>query len=74
MNWRQLLKQMKLDNIRTVAPNFFEASGGYTMKVNGFNDDTANNLTNAIVAFITYSGGDANRINTHGQIRKIRGI
>ena len=30
----QLLKQMKLGNIKTVAPNFFEASSGDTNTIN----------------------------------------
>lgn len=72
-NWKLLLKRMKLDNIKEKAPNFFLASGGYEMKVKPYRDDKANGLTNAIVDFINFSGGDANRINTQGQLRKIRG-
>jgi len=72
-NWKPLLKIMKLDNIKQKAPGFFELSGGYGMKVNPYSDKTANGLTKAIIDFIIFSGGDANRINTQGQLRKIRG-
>lgn len=72
-NWKKLLKRMKLDNIKEKAPGFFELSGGYEMKIKSYRDDNANNLTKAIVDFINFSGGDANRINTQGQMRKING-
>ena len=72
-NWNPLLKRMKLDNLKQKAPGFFELSGGYDMKVKPYRDTTANDLTNAIIDFIIFSGGDANRINTQGQLRKIKG-
>lgn len=72
-NWKQTLKKMKLNNIKAKAPEFFELSGGYKMKVKPYNDKSANNLTTAIVDFIKFSGGDANRINTQGQLRKVKG-
>jgi len=64
---------MKLDNIKQKAPGFFELSGGYEMKTNPYRDKTANDLTKSIIDFIIFSGGDANRINTQGQQRKING-
>jgi hypothetical protein len=72
-NWKPLLKRMKLDNIKKKAPGFFELSGGYEMKVKPYRDKTANDLTKTIIDFIIFSGGDANRINTQGQLRRIRG-
>lgn len=72
-NWKPLLKKMKLDSIKDKAPGFFELSGGYEMKVKPYSDKNANSLTTAIIDFIIFSGGDANRINTQGQLRKIRG-
>jgi hypothetical protein len=72
-NWKPLLKRMKLDNIKQKAPGFFELSGGYEMKVKPYRDNTANDLTKTIIDFIIFSGGDANRINTQGQLRRIRG-
>ncbi len=70
-NWKPLLKRMKLDSIKEKAPGFFIESGGYDMKVKPYSDTTANGLTSAIIDFIIFSGGDANRINTQGQLRKI---
>ena len=72
-NWKKLLKRMKLDNIKESAPGFFELSGGYDMIVKPYKDTTANELTKSIIDFITFSGGSAVRINTQGQLRKIRG-
>lgn len=72
-NWKPLLKRMKLDSIKEKTPGFFDLSGGYTMKVKPYSDTTANGLTNTIIDFIIFSGGDANRINTQGQLRKIKG-
>ena len=72
-NWKPLLKRMKLDSIKQKSQGFFELSGGYEMKVKPYRDNTANELTNAIIDFIIFSVGDANRINTQGQLRKIKG-
>lgn len=72
-NWKPLLKRMKLDNIKQRSPGFFELSGGYGMKVKPYRDNTANGLTQAIIDFIIFSGGHANRINSQGQLRKIKG-
>lgn len=72
-DWKPLLKRMKLDSIKEKAPGFFELSGGYEMLVKPYGDKTANDLTKAIIDFIIFSGGDANRINTQGQLRKIKG-
>lgn len=72
-NWKKLLKEMKLNHIKATAPGFFELSGGYDMIVKPYKDNTANELTKSIIDFINFSGGTANRINTQGQLRKIRG-
>ncbi|MGN6297932.1 MAG: hypothetical protein ACTHM7_14190 [Ginsengibacter sp.] len=72
-DWKKLMRKMKLDNIKQKAPGFFELSGGYGMLTKPYRDNTANGLTNAIIDFIIFSGGDANRINTQGQMRKING-
>lgn len=69
MNWKEHLKNMKLRHIEQKAKAFFEASGGYTMKINAYTDKTANGLTRAIIDWINYSGGYANRINVQGQVR-----
>ncbi|HUZ58681.1 MAG TPA: hypothetical protein VMU83_07860 [Hanamia sp.] len=72
-DWKKLLKRMKLDSIKEKAPGFFELSGGYDMIVKPYRDNTANDLTKAVIDFINFSGGDANRINCQGQVRKING-
>lgn len=72
-DWKKLMRKMKLDNIKEKAPGFFSLSGGYEMKTKAYRDDFANGLTNAIIDFIIFSGGDANRINTQGQLRMING-
>lgn len=71
--WKPLLKRMKLDSIKAKVPGFFDLSGGYDMRVNPYSDTTTNGLTKAVIDFINFSGGDANRINTQGQLRKING-
>ena len=71
--WNKELRALKLENIKKKAPGFFDLSGGYEMKVKPYNDTTSNGLTGAIIDFIIFSGGDANRINAQGQLRKIKG-
>ncbi len=73
MNWKQLLKELKLEYIARTAPGFFELSGGYRMQVKPYSDKTANGLTNCIEDFIKHIGGYANRISTTGTMRKING-
>ncbi|MEJ7738529.1 MAG: hypothetical protein WKF97_13950 [Chitinophagaceae bacterium] len=68
-----MMKQLKLEHLRATAPGFFEASGGYTMQVKPYTDKTSNGLAKAIIDFINFNGGDANRINTTGTMRKIKG-
>jgi hypothetical protein len=70
---KKQMKRMKLDWLKATAPGFFEASGGYTMTVPGYSDSTANALTKAIIDFIRFRGGDANRINTSGIMRRVNG-
>jgi len=72
-NWKKEMKQMKLEHLKATAPGFFEASGGFTMTVPGYSDSTANKLTKAVCDYIKFLGGDANRINTTGTMRKING-
>ena len=72
-NWKKLLKRMKQNSIKEKAPGFFIESGGYDMIVKPYRDNTANGLTKAVIDFINFSGGDANRINCQGQVRKING-
>jgi hypothetical protein len=73
MNWKQKLKELKLDYIRRNHPDFFELSGGERMKIKAYDDRTANGLTNCIEDFVKHIGGYANRINTTGTLRKVNG-
>ena len=69
IDWRAMLKKMRLENIRQTAPNFFEASGGFDMAVPAYSDSTTNGLTKTIIDFLTFSGHWASRVNTQGQAR-----
>ena len=69
-DWKQQLRQMKLEHIKAESPAFFGLSGGYKMKINPYKEDTANGLTRAIIDWLNYSGCYANRINVQGQVRK----
>lgn len=73
MNWKNLLKRLKLEYIKETAPGFFELSGGYAMEVKPYKDSTANGLTRCIEDFIKHQSGYVNRVNTTGIMRKIGG-
>jgi hypothetical protein len=73
MNWQHEIKQLKYRYLESRAPNFFEASGGETMKLKPYDDSTSNGLTTCIVDWIKFLGGDAQRVNTQGQLRKMNG-
>lgn len=69
MIWKDQLKEMKLNHLKTKAPGFYEMSGGPRLKVKSYSDSTSNGLTTAIIDWVKFSGGDANRINSQGQVR-----
>lgn len=74
MNWKHLLKRMKLESIKAKAPGFFELSGGYAMQVKAYSDTTANGLTNCIEDFINHlpdGVGEACRQNSTGMPRQM---
>ena len=73
MKWQDELRQLKLDYLKQTAPGFFELSGGYRMKLKSYSDQTTNGLTNAVYDWLKYSGHYVNRINSQGQMRKIKG-
>jgi hypothetical protein len=73
INWKRLLKEIKLRYMEETTPGFFAASGGYTMEVKPYTDKTANGLTKCIEDFVKHSGGYSNRISTTGTMRKIGG-
>lgn len=67
--WQDMLKDMKHVYIERTAPGFYAASGGKTMKLKSYRDDTANGLTAAIIDFLKFSGHYAHRINSMGTAR-----
>lgn len=73
MNWKERLRQLKLDWLKEEAPNFFEASGGNNMGLKPYTDTKANGLTRCIIDWIKFHSGDANRINSQGNFRRING-
>jgi hypothetical protein len=68
-NWKIELTKMHLDWIKKESPNFFEASGGYSMKIKPYSDSTTNGLTRCIKDFLTYLGHYVIRTNRQGQAR-----
>ena len=72
-NWKHLLKDLKLQWLQKNHKDFFEASGGYSMQIKPYRDDTANTLTRSIQDFAKHIGGYSNRISTTGTMRKIGG-
>lgn len=72
-DWKAELKAMKLAYIEKTAPGFYKASGGDTMKLKPWSDKTANGLTTCVCDWIKFHGGDAQRVNTTGTMRKING-
>lgn len=73
IDWKAELKAMKLAYIKKTAPGFYAASGGDTMKLKPYSDKTANGLTTCVCDWIKFHGGDAQRVNTTGTMRKING-
>lgn len=70
LNWKKLLKELKLKHIKKTSPSFYELSGGDKMKIKPYDDSTANGLTRCVIDFLTHNGHYANRINTTGIPRK----
>jgi hypothetical protein len=68
-SWQDELKALKLAHIQKTAPGFFEASGGFKMKIKPYSDKTANGLTKAIIDFLIFSGHYSNRVNVMGTAR-----
>lgn len=68
-DWKKELKRLKLEDIKSKSPGFFEESGGYKMKVKPYQDNTANGLTRCIIDWLTFNGNYANRVNTMGVAR-----
>ncbi len=73
MNWKQQLRQKKLEFIQQHHPDFYKLSGGDGMKTLPYSDATTSGLTTAVYDWLKYNGHYCNRINTTGVARKING-
>jgi hypothetical protein len=62
----QLLKALELESMKLKYPNTNESYLGLTK----WNDNSANALTQCVIAYITYMGGQAERISSQGQYRE----
>jgi hypothetical protein len=60
------LKALELESMRLKYPNTNESYLGLT----NWKDDSANSLTKCVIAYITYMGGQAERISSQGQYRE----
>lgn len=61
------MKMLKLYNISQRSPVYFKDFGGWDMRVKPYSDTKANKLTSAIIDFIDYNGGLANRVSSAGR-------
>jgi hypothetical protein len=62
----QLLKALELDDLRLKYPSLDEKYMAFTK----WSDNSANALTKCVIAYITYKGGQAERISSQGQYRE----
>jgi len=74
IDWKKELRQLYLQDVERRSPDFFQQSGGYSSKLAPrYSDATANGLTRAVIDWIRFHGGDAQRINTTGTARRMDG-
>ena len=62
----QLLKALELESMKRKYPNTNESYLGLSK----WNDNSANSLTQCVIAYITFMGGQAERISSQGQYRE----
>jgi hypothetical protein len=62
----QLLKALELEDLRLKYPSLDEKYMAFTK----WSDNSANALTKCVIAYITYKGGQAERISSQGQYRE----
>lgn len=72
MDWRNRLKKKHLEHVKRTAPGFFDASGGYEMKVQPYTDKDRQGLFRCVMDWINFSGGEA-RETKRGYVRKVGG-
>lgn len=70
MSWKEELLSVRKTYMTIKYPNAVQVAG---VPKKTYKPSTANGLTTAICDFILYSGGDAQRINTTGIMRKVNG-
>jgi hypothetical protein len=63
---QQLLKALELEDLRLKYPSIDEKYIPYTK----WADNSANSLTQCVIAYITFMGGQAERISSQGQYRE----
>jgi len=63
---QQLLKALELEDLRLKYPSIDEKYIPYTK----WADNSANALTKCVIAYITFMGGQAERISSQGQYRE----
>ncbi len=63
---QQLLKALELEDLRLKYPSLDEKYMAFTK----WSDNSANALTKCVIAYITYKGGQAERISSQGQYRE----
>jgi hypothetical protein len=63
---QQLLKALELDDLRLKYPSMDERYIPFTK----WSDNSANALTKCVIAYITFRGGQAERISSQGQYRE----
>lgn len=72
-DWKKELKQLKLAYLKHKSPDFYRLSGSEKMKVKTYTDQTTNGLTGGVYDYLKFSGHYVNRVNSQGQMRKIKG-
>jgi hypothetical protein len=63
---QQILKALELEDLRLKYPSLDEKYMAFTK----WSDNSANALTKCVIAYITYKGGQAERISSQGQYRE----
>lgn len=61
ITWQQKMKRMKLEDIKSHSPGFFEASGGYMTQTKPYSDKTTTGLTTCIIDYLKFKGIYAKR-------------
>jgi hypothetical protein len=64
VNWKKMLRRMKLDEIKRKSPGFFEASGAYESSLAPtFRDSSNKDLAKAVATFLACTGFNVQVLN-----------